>query len=128
MIKLKIFVVFFIVIFAAAQNIYAQPQITYQVNIEGTGWTNIVENGQIAGTTGQAKRLEALIINLENGIQYSAHIQNIGWQNWQNSGSVAGTVGQSLRLEAVRIKLMNSFENQFDIYYRSHVQNIGWLG
>ncbi len=119
--------IFLAAIIFFAQNVSAQPQISYQANVEGNGWMQAVGNGEIAGTVMQAKRLEALIINF-GGIKYSAHVQNIGWQNWTESGGVAGTVGQNLRMEAIRIQLSGSTEKYFDVYYRAHVENIGWLG
>lgn len=117
--------VFLITMLFLAQNVSAQAQFSIQANVEGIGWMQAVGNGKVAGTTGQAKRLEALIINFSEGIQYSAHVENIGWQDWMNSGGVAGTVGKNLRMEAIRIKLLSP---DFDIYYRAHVENAGWLG
>lgn len=124
----KFLAIFFMVMIFLAQNASAQPQFTYQANVEGYGWMQPVGNGEIAGTTGQAKRLEALIINFSGGIKYSAHVQNIGWQPWVYEGTVAGTVGQKLRMEAIRIQFAGRTEQYFDIYYRAHVENIGWLG
>lgn len=121
----KIFFAALMMLLFAAQNVSAQAQFSVQANVEGVGWMQPVGNGEVAGTTGQAKRLEALIINFSEGIQYSAHVQNIGWQDWANSGGVVGTVGKNLRVEAIRIKLLSP---DFDIYYRAHVENIGWLG
>jgi len=109
-----------------AQNVSAQ--FSYQANVEGTGWLQSVGAGKVAGTVGESRRMEALLINFDGGIKYSAHVQNIGWQQWVNSGGVAGTVGQGLRMEAVKIQLTGQSEQYYDIYYRAHVENIGWLG
>ena len=111
-----------------AQNNLAQARFAYQANVEGIGWMQEVKNGEVAGTTMQARRLEALIINFDGGIKYSAHVENIGWQNWKAGGNVAGTVGQNLRMEAIRIELAGGAERHYDIYYRAHVENAGWLG
>ena len=116
------------VIFFAAQNVSANENFTYQANVEGIGWMQPVNDGEIAGTTMQARRLEALIINFNGGIKYSAHVQNVGWQNWAYAGDTAGTVGQNLRMEAIRIQLVGRTEQYYDVYYRAHVQNFGWLG
>lgn len=116
------------IIFFAAQNVSAYEYVEYQANVQDYGWMKPVGDGQVVGTTGQAKRLEALIINFPGGIKYSAHVQNIGWQPWVHSGEVAGTVGKNLRIEAVRIQLVGRSEQYFDVYYRAHVQNGGWLG
>ena len=89
--------------------------------------------GQVAGTTGQSKRLEAIRIWLTGdianyySIQYRAHIQDIGWQDWACDGIIAGTTGLSKRLEALQIRLVR-INNQADpeIHYTSHVQDYGW--
>ena len=116
---------------AAAQ----QPSIQYRTHVQNIGWQPYVANGQMAGTTGQGKRLEATTIQLANqdstmtgSVQYQTHIQNIGWQNWTQDGGVSGTSGQALRLEAIRIKLSGNIANYYDVYYRVHAQNFGWLG
>ncbi len=110
----------------------AQAQINYQAYTEGIGWMDFVNNGEIAGTTGQSRRLEGLLINLKDGsqsaIQYRAHVQNYGWQGWKDSGEVAGIVGKNLRTEAVMIRLVGNYADRFDIYYRAHIENYGWLG
>ena len=121
----KIFLAALMILLFAAQNVSAQAQFGCRAYVQDIGWMQTVGNGAVAGTTGQAKRLEALIINFSEGVQYSAHVENIGWQSWVNSGEVAGTVGQNLRMEAIRIKLLSP---EFDIYYRAHVENAGWLG
>ena len=115
-------------IFFFAQNVSAYEYVTYQAYVQDYGWLDPVGDGEIVGTTGQAKRLEALIINFPGGIKYSAHVQDIGWQEWAYSGEVAGTVEKNLRVEAIRIQLVGRSEQYFDIYYRAHVQNGGWLG
>ena len=119
--------VFLITMLFLTQNVSAQSYITCQANVEGIGWMQPVGNGEVVGTTGQARRLEALIINFD-GIKYSAHVQNIGWQGWMDSEGVAGTVGKNLRMEAIRIQLSGQSKQYFDVYYRAHVENIGWLG
>lgn len=124
--------IFSAVLFAAmmifARDATAYDYITYQANVEGLGWMQPVKDGEVVGTTGQARRMEALIIDFPGGIKYRAHVQNIGWQEWVYSGSAAGTVGKNLRMEAVQIDMVGRTTQYFDIYYRAHVENIGWLG
>ena len=54
---------------------------------------------QIAGTTGQSRRAEAIQVYLENmpgyQVKYRAHVSGIGWMPWVLDGAVAGTTGQS---------------------------------
>lgn len=111
-----------------AREAAAYEGITYQANVEGLGWMQPVKDGEIVGTTGQARRMEALIIEFNGGIKYRAHVQNIGWQNWSYAGETAGTVGKNLRMEAVQIELVGRTAQYFNVYYRAHVENIGWLG
>ncbi len=110
----------------------AQIYLDYKAYVQDAGWLAPVHAGEIAGTTGQHRRMEAVIINLTDGkngcVEYSAHVQNIGWQAKKKSGEVAGTLEQNLRMEAIAINLINGYEKKFDIYYRAHVENGGWLG
>lgn len=123
----------FIFALLAAQNfVSAQSQLNYQAHVQDYGWLPAVYDGGVAGTVGQHRRMEAVLINLMDGtrsmIRYCGHVQNIGWQGWQISGGIAGTTGKNLRLEAVRIELLGAYAKNFDIYYRTHVENGGWLG
>lgn len=93
------------------------------------GWQPWVKDGELAGTSGQSKRLEAIKIKLNSNeipntnISYQTHIQDIGWQDWKSNGDLSGTSGQLKRLEAIRIKLDNP---NYTVRYRVHVQDIGW--
>ncbi len=109
-----------------------EPSVDYQTHVENIGWQADKTNGQIAGTTGQSKRVEALKINLsdssyEGGVEYRTHIQNIGWTNWVKDGAISGTTGKSLRAEALQIRLTGEIAQTYSIYYRVHIQSYGWL-
>ena len=110
------------------------PSVIYQTHIEDYGWQDWKKDGQMAGTSGESKRLEGIKINLDNKgsyngtIEYCTHIEGIGWQDWRSNGEMSGTSGQSKRLEAIKINLTGEMEKQFDIYYRVHAQGYGWLG
>ena len=123
----KFFGAIFLAMIFFAQSALASPHINYQVHVENYGWMQPVADGEVAGTVGHGKRIEAIVIDFPEGIEYNAHVQNIGWQGWCYSGEVAGTVGESLRLEAIRIKLKGHYASEYDVYYRAHVQNIGWM-
>ena len=105
-----------------------EPSISYTTHIQDIGWQNQVKNGEMAGTEGQAKRLEAIKITLKDlsgvKIKYQTHIQDIGWQDWKYDGTIAGTEGQSKRLEAIKIELEEN--DKYSIMYRVHIQDIGW--
>lgn len=107
--------------------------LSYRTHVQDIGWQSWRANGQFAGTSGQALRLEGININLTNkpyagGIRYKTHVQNIGWQNWCYDGAMSGTTGQALRLEAINIELYGDMARYYDVYYRVHAQDIGWMG
>ena len=113
--------------FISAGNIY------YSTHVQDLGWTNMCNDGQMSGTTGQSKRIEALKMgisgNLEykGDIEYTTHIQDLGWQSYVKNEAISGTTGKSKRIEALRIRLNGEISNYYDIYYRVHVENYGWL-
>ena len=93
-------------------NYDTKIHIMYQAHVEKIGWQDWKEDGEIAGTTGQYLRAEAIKIKLVNApegakIKYRAHVEKIGWQDWKYDGEIAGTTGQYLRLEAIKIELEN---------------------
>lgn len=107
--------------------------VSYTTHVQSYGWQPACGDGEMAGTVGSAKRLEAIKISLgstgiSGGISYSTHVQSYGWQEWKSDGMMAGTSGQSKRLEAIKIKLTGGIAEQYDVYYRVHVQSYGWLG
>lgn len=106
-----------------------EPSICYTTHIQDIGWQNQVKDGEMAGTEGQAKRLEAIKITLKDlsgvKIKYQTHIQDIGWQDWKYDGEKAGTEGQSKRLEAIQIKIVDK-QTSISVNYSVHVQDIGW--
>ena len=108
--------------------------ISTSAHVQDYGWMNAVGNNQVAGTTGQSKRLEAITVTLNDDmacygdIDIQAHVQDYGWLSTVHSGDIAGTTGQNKRLEAIKISLTGDLSNYYDVYYRVHVGNIGWLG
>ena len=107
-------------------------KVNYSTHVQSHGWQNYVSDGQMAGTSGQAKRLEGIRINVSNppfsgGIEYQTHIQSIGWQDWKQDGEMSGTSGEAKRLEAIRIQLTGELANRYDVYYRVHAQSFGWM-
>ncbi len=131
----------------------SEPILTYTSHVQSLGWLNKSSSGYENGTTGQSKRMEALVISLElNGakaydgadlygsIICTPHVQGTGWMepvefttgqsifDAVSSGIYAGTTGQSKRLEAFTLKLTGNIANEYDILYRVHVQGIGWMG
>ncbi len=105
--------------------------VSYETHVQDYGWQGQVKNGQMSGTSGQAKRLEAIKIQVSGdgnlGIRYRTHVQNYGWQNWTSDGKLSGTAGQAKRLEAICIELTGASKDKYDVYYRVHAQDYGWL-
>ncbi len=50
---------------ATDAEIKAKPSVSYQAHVENIGWQDAINSG-IAGTTGQALRMEAIRMKLEN--------------------------------------------------------------
>lgn len=114
------------------ENPYATRNVSYSTHVQTYGWMDKVYDGAVAGTSGQAKRLEgikiSLVDNLYSGdIVYRTHCQTYGWLDWVKNGELSGTSGQSKRLEAIEIKLTGEISNYYDVYYRVHCQTYGWL-
>ena len=65
----------------------ANGVVTYRTHVQSYGNQNWVSDGSIAGTSGEAKRLEAIYIKLNasklgytGGIRYKTHVQSFGWE------------------------------------------------
>ena len=71
-------------------------------------------DGAVAGTTGEARRLEAVRVRLtgelaaEGGysVWYRVHRQTYGWMGWAHDGEDAGTTGLARRAEAVEVQVL----------------------
>ncbi|GIN69658.1 hypothetical protein J14TS2_01330 [Bacillus sp. J14TS2] len=118
---------------STARPSLTKPSVVYSTHVQTHGWINSVPDGAMSGTTGKAKRLEAVKIALKDapysgGITYSTHVQSKGWLKNVSNGAVSGTSGESKRLEGIKINLTGEIANHFDVYYRVHAQNFGWLG
>ena len=117
-----------------ANTVINKPNIYYTTHVENIGWQQYVSNGQMAGTTGKALRLEGIKIKLDidpniGGIEYKTHIESIGWEkDYKSNDQMSGTSGRALRLEAIEIQLTGEIEKHYDVYYRVHAENYGWLG
>lgn len=86
--------------------------IEYRAHVRNIGWQGYKANGELAGTTGKALRMEAIQIRLTGelakryDVQYRAHSKNKGWGAYVSNGATAGTTGKALRMEAVQIRLV----------------------
>jgi hypothetical protein len=108
----------------------ATPWLRYRAHLQNIGWQRKVNTGQVAGTIGESRRLEAFILETPDSpaianIEANAHVQNIGWLDWHTASRI-GTTGLGLRMEAVQFRLTGALAAEYDISYRTHVQNVGW--
>ena len=113
---------------------FQQPMIRYDTHVQTYGWQSWQYDGAMAGTTGMAKRLEGIHIQLtgqpySGNVEYRTHIQTYGWEpGWKKNGEMSGTSGEAKRLEAIQIRLTGTIAKKYDIYYQTHVQRFGWSG
>ena len=87
--------------------------IQYRSHIQSKGWeTDWARDGEISGTTGEKKRLEAVQILLTEelaetyDVYYRAYVQSYGWLGWAKNGESAGSEGLAKRMEAVEVRLV----------------------
>lgn len=112
----------------------------YRAHVESYGWLAAVHDGQVAGTTGLQKRLEAFKVTPPDGVvlDVMAHIQGIGdkWyrgiRKGKSSGTgsskndpIIGTVGKAKRIEGIRIDVTENATGK-TLWYRVHIQKHGW--
>lgn len=120
--------------------------LQYQAHCQTIGWQAWKTTGEMAGTTGKSKRMEAISIQVnketpdpenpkkviseavEGAVEYRVHCQTYGNLKWVQDGSVAGTVGEKKRLEAIQIRLKGELAQQYDIYYQVHCSGFGDMG
>lgn len=108
------------------------PQVIYQGHSQNIGWMSPTGNGNIAGTSGKALRLEAVKLSLidvpqDATLTIDYHVQNIGWKKTVvRAGQTAlfGTTGNGLRLEGIKLDLDKV--PGYKLQYSVHIQNIGW--
>ncbi|MCL2079139.1 MAG: hypothetical protein FWH17_04755 [Oscillospiraceae bacterium] len=106
------------------------PSISYSAHVQKQGWQPFVSDGEVAGTTGQGLRMEAIKIilsNAEGDVVYRTHLEKIGWTGWSTNGDISGTTGEARRMEAIQIYLRGDISKHYDVWYRAHVQKLGWL-
>ena len=120
--------------------------IWYRAHVEDFGWLEPVHDGQVAGTTGMAKRMEAIKITPPEGWELYAkvHVQDHGWLTYEgirrgeSSGEgsspndpIIGTVGEARRVEDIIIgvsKRPNGDERKlrFQVHQQDYAENGGW--
>ena len=109
--------------------------LKYRAHVQNIGWQEWVRDGQMAGTTGEALRLEALQVDPPEGFEYTfrLHIQNVGWQAFEGikhgNKVVIGTTGQAERIEAIKVDVVKKPDgDDRKLKLLVHQQDIGWKG
>ena len=98
--------------------------IRYTTHVQTYGWQGDKDkpetwkkDGEMAGTSGESKRLEGIRIQLYGevaehyDVYYRVHAQSFGWLDWAKNGADAGTAGLAKRLEAIQIVLVPKGSN-----------------
>lgn len=95
-------------------------KIGYRAHVQSYGWQDWKYDGETAGTTGEAKRLEAIQIDYDKPVYAKAHIQKDGWVDFGEitKDTIIGTTGEEKRLECLCLK--------GEFRYRVHIQKSGW--
>ncbi len=105
----------------------------YRTHVQDLGWLDPVHDGQVSGTTGYGKQVEALKIDTRKlpgvTLNVKAHIQDIGWKLYKDirHDTVIGTVGKNKRIEAIEIEASGLPAGK-KLLYRTHSANVGWTG
>ena len=110
---------------------YYCPLVLYNAHSQSIGWQETRYDNEMAGVTGQSRRMEAIKIQIpdnmyQGSIEYRVFVQSYMWQEWKRDGQVAGTTNQSKRIEAIEIRLTGELGEHYDVYYCVHMAKIGW--
>lgn len=108
-----------------------KPSIEYIAHIQDWGWSKgWVNEGEMAGTEGEARRVEAIKIKMTNcegvSLKFKAHIQDYGDREYTDASEIIGTVGESKRVEAITITSTGLSQKGYKLQYRVHIENLGW--
>lgn len=139
--KVKVLLGTILLIIVMTKSVFAQEMknqqlesigIQYITHIQDKGWeTQWKTDGELSGTVGESKRLEALQVKLtgdyptDASVETKVHVQNEGDLGPFLMGSTAGTEGKGLRLESIKLELKNL--PGYSLKYNVQVENLGWL-
>lgn len=109
--------------------------IQYSTHQSNVGWVQDGYLDGVAGTTGQARSLEAIKLDTINSIVtenisiycYALTGKSPAWIEAKSINEVCGTTGQSNPLRNIKLALTGADSDKYDIYYRVHVAYKGWL-
>lgn len=99
---------------------YEEDNLAYRAYCQTYGWKDWVDDGEVTGTVGEGKRMEAIQFDMKSQITAQCHCQSYGDMNPVAPGNIAGTVAESKRMEAIKL------DAPYKIRYKVHIQGIGW--
>ena len=123
--------------------------MSVEAHVAGLGWRPAVGNGEVAGTTGQSRAVEALRVRLSGelserySVWYRVHSAGFGWLGWARDGADAGSAGYGRAAQAVQVEVLpkgdpapgdtaapfvDRSSEPPSVSYRAHVAGIGWQG
>lgn len=105
-----------------------ESKLKYQGHVSYIGWMDWVGNGQLCGTTGQSKGLEAFRIDYPEEIQEIAvHVAYDGWKYYKKptKDTIIGTTGEFKSIEDIRIKALKE-DGSPRFKFRVHIAMYGW--
>lgn len=124
-----------------SDSLSSQYDLWYRVHVQDIGWLDWAKNGEVAGTTGMAKHVEAVQVIMQKkgasapgptdspsvglvSINYSSVSGSSSWGQTVQNGATSGTMGQDLPLHAIRVQLPTNVSG--GVSYKTHLSNIGW--
>lgn len=110
----------------------AISSVSVSAHVQDYGWLPSVKGGDVAGTTGKGKRLEAFYLNIgdalpSDSLSVRAYVAG-SWLDAVGNNELVGTVGKGKAIEAVSISLSDELSASYSIWYRVHSADVGWLG
>ena len=102
-------------------------EVSYQVHVRRQGWLSWKCDGEMAGTTGQNRRIEALRIAPPGKTNVKIHMKGIGDREYQDitKNTILGTTGEKRRIEAIAIE-GSTKEEELHYAYQVHQKSKGW--
>ena len=96
---------------------------SYRAHMRENGWGAWQCDGEMVGSIGQNRRIEAICLDGDGKADVTVHIKDIGDKEYKNvtKQTICGTIGEGRRLEAIKIVGKDCF-----YMYRVHQKNIGW--
>lgn len=108
--------------------------LNYSAHVGYIGWMPDVRQGEIAGTTGRSRYIEALRVSKVlsvNGSDISIMCSSKSSEQWEDQvllspQNICGTTGQKKALNSIKLSLSGKSVEMYDIYYKVHLSWVGW--